>query len=240
MNQSKKNNIKIKIVRTLIVILCLTAIVVLSYFLLVWTGAWEYVNSVEKIRQLILSMGFWGRFVFVALQFLQVTLLPIPSTISTLAGVLIYGPLQAALLSLSGIVLGSVFAFFLGRTFGKRIVMFIVGAQTCEKWRKFLSGAKYSFVLMMFLPIFPDDVLCLVAGLTDMTWAFFVITNLITRPLGIFLTCYLGSGQLIPYHGWGLAVWALIVVGVGLLLYLSFKYQKQIEAFLKTKFKNKT
>ena len=153
MNQSKKNNIKIKIVRTLIVILCLTAIVVLSYFLLVWTGAWEYVNSVEKIRQLILSMGFWGRFVFVALQFLQVTLLPIPSTISTLAGVLIYGPLQASLLSLSGIVLGSVFAFFLGRTFGKRIVMFIVGAQTCEKWRKFLSGAKYSFVLMMFLPI---------------------------------------------------------------------------------------
>jgi len=211
----------------------------LSYFLLVWTGAWEYVNSVEKIRQLILSMGFWGKFVFVALQFLQVTLLPIPSTISTLAGVLIYGPLQAALLSLSGIVLGSVFAFFLGRVFGKKIVVFMVGAQTCEKWRRFLSSAKYSFVLMMFLPVFPDDILCLVAGLTDMTWAFFVVTNLMARPLGIFLTCYLGSGQLIPYHGWGLVVWAFIVVGVGILLYISFKYQRQIEAFLKNKLKSK-
>ena len=211
----------------------------MSYFIFKWTGIWEYINSVDKIRGLILSLGFWGRLAFVFLQFLQVTFLPIPSAVSTLAGVLVFGPLQASLLSLSGIMLGSVLAFWLGRRFGRKLVSFMVGEETCHKWTNFLTNAKYSFVVMMLLPIFPDDILCLVAGLTDMSWLFFVVTNLISRPLAIFLTCYLGSGSIIPFHGWGLAVWAFFLVAVAVVLYLSFRYRQAIEDFVKLKFQNK-
>ncbi|MGN1201192.1 MAG: VTT domain-containing protein [Candidatus Caccovivens sp.] len=239
MANKKPLTTKSKIIRSSIVIAVIIAVLVLAYFILVWTGAWEYINSVDKIRELILSAGFWGRLAFVFIQFLQVTFLPIPSTISTLAGVLIYGPLEAALLSLAGIILGSVLAFALGRTFGRKLVVFMVGEESCKKWEKFLSNAKYSFFIMMVLPMFPDDVLCLVAGLTDMSWAFFVITNLVARPIGVFMTCYLGSGALIPYHGWGLVAWAFIVVIVAVLLFLSFKYRDNIENFLQTKFKSK-
>ena len=238
-NNKKPLSKKKKILRTSLVLLVIAAVLCLSYFVLVWTGAWEYINSVDKLRELILSLGFWGRFIFVMLQFLQVTFLPIPSTVSTLAGVLIYGPLQTALLSLSGVMLGSIVAFWLGRHFGRRLVEFMVGEESCKKWTEFLTNAKYSFVIMMILPVFPDDVLCLVAGLTDMSWPFFVITNLIARPIGIFTTCYIGSGHVIPYHGWGLIVWGVIVVVVGVLLFLSFKYKNQIEHFLKSKFKSK-
>ncbi len=236
---AEKLSRKKKIIRSCIVIAIILALCALAYFILVWTGVWEYINSVDKIRSLILSLGFWGRFAFVMLQFLQVTFLPLPSTVTTLAGVLIYGPLQTALLSLAGVVLGSVFAFFLGRQFGRKLVEFMVGKETCEKWVKFLTNAKYSFFVMMVLPVFPDDVLCIVAGLTNMSWTFFVVTNLIARPIGIFMTCYLGSGHLIPYHGWGLVVWAIIIVLVGVLLFLSFKYQSKIEAFLQTKFRSR-
>ncbi len=237
--KKKSLSLKKKIFRITIVVVLLCALFTLAYFILVWTGAWEYVNSVEKIRQLILSLGFWGRFAFVVIQFLQVTLLPIPATISTLAGVLIYGPLQAALLSLAGILLGSVFAFWLGRVFGRRLVSFMVGEETCEKWTNFLTNAKYSFFLMMVLPMFPDDVICLVAGLTNMSWTFFVVTNLISRPIGIFLTCYLGSGSIIPYHGWGLVAWGFIIVLVACLLFLSYRYRTQIENFMQKIFHNK-
>ena len=230
---------KRKIIHTSIVVFVITAILVLSYFIFKWTGIWEYINSVDKIRGLILSLGFWGRLAFVFLQFLQVTFLPIPSAVSTLAGVLVFGPLQASLLSLSGIMLGSVLAFWLGRRFGRKLVSFMVGEETCHKWTNFLTNAKYSFVVMMLLPIFPDDILCLVAGLTDMSWLFFVVTNLISRPLAIFLTCYLGSGSIIPFHGWGLAVWAFFLVAVAVVLYLSFRYRQAIEDFVKLKFQNK-
>lgn len=231
----KKMSKKKKIIHTSIVVISLIAILVLSYLIMVWTGLWNYINSVDKIRQLILSLGFWGRFAFVVLQFLQVTFLPIPSAVSTLAGVLVYGPLQASLLSLSGILLGSVFAFWLGRKFGRKLVSYMVGDESCKKWTKFLTDAKYSFVVMMILPIFPDDILCLVAGLTNMSWCFFVVTNLVSRTIGIFLTCYLGSGSIIPFRGWGLAVWAGFLVAVGVILYLSFKYREKIENFLKNK-----
>lgn len=214
-------------------------LIVVSYFVLRATGAWQTINSADKLRNLILSLGFWGKFVFVFLQFMQVTFVPIPSTILTLAGVLIYGPLQAALLSLSGILFGSVVAFWLGRVFGKKLIVFMVGEESCKKWTSFLTNAKYAFFIMMVLPIFPDDILCLVAGVTEMSWSFFVVTNLISRPLGIFLTCYIGSGQIIPYHGWGLAVWGVLLVLVGVAVYFSFRYREKIEKMLKKAFRTK-
>ena len=228
-----------KFFRIAIVLLAIAGFLALVYFVLVWTGLWEKFNSVDKLRTFILDLGFWGRITFVFLQFLQVTFVPIPSTILTIAGSIIYGPLQGGLLSLSGILLGSVLAFLLGRVFGRRLVTFMVGKQTCEKWVRFLSKARYTFFFMMLLPMFPDDVLCLVAGVTSMSWAFFVITNLLTRPIGIFLTSYLGSGQIIPYHGWGLAVWAIILVAVGILMWLVTKYDDRIEKVLMRLFRKK-
>ena len=229
-----------KVFRTSVVILIITAFLVLTYFILVWTDLWDKFNSVEKLRLFILDLGFWGRITFVFLQFLQVTFVPIPSTILTIAGSIIYGPFQGGLLSLSGILLGSVVAFMLGRAFGRKLVSFMVGKDTCEKWVKFLSKAKYAFFFMMLLPMFPDDILCLVAGVTDMSWQFFVVTNLLTRPVGVFVTSYLGSGEVIPYQGWGLVVWAIILTMAIVVMWLATKYEKQIEQFFVNMFKKKT
>ncbi len=229
-----------KVFRTSVVILIITAFLVLTYFILVWTDLWDKFNSVEKLRLFILDLGFWGRITFVFLQFLQVTFVPIPSTILTIAGSIIYGPFQGGLLSLSGILLGSVVAFMLGRAFGRKLVSFMVGKDTCEKWVKFLSKAKYAFFFMMLLPMFPDDILCLVAGVTDMSWQFFVVTNLLTRPVGVFVTSYLGSGEVIPYQGWGLVVWAIILTMAIVVMWLATKYEKQIEQFFVKMFKKKT
>ena len=237
--EKKELTLKSKILRTILVCVIIACVVVLGYYILRWTGVWEKINSVEKLQELILSWGFWGRLGFVVLSFLQVTFIPLPSTVTIIAGTLIYGPLQASLLSLSGILLGSMLAFLLGKVFGRKLVVFMVGERTCQKWVHFLSNARYSFFIMMLLPIFPDDVLCLVAGLTNMSWAFFTVTNLIARPIGIFTVSYFGSGYLIPYHGWGLAVWAVIIVLIIAVLILSYKYQKQIENFLLKIFRNK-
>lgn len=228
---------KKKILRTFIVLFSITLFLLLIYFILLWTGLWEKLNSVDKLKKMILSLGIWGRITFVVFQFLQVTFIPIPSPILIIAGSLIYGPFQAGLLSLSGILLGSAFAFFLGRIFGKELVRYMVGKESQIKWTKMLSECKYSFVIMMLLPCFPDDILCLVAGLTDMSWTFFMLTQLISRPIGIFSVSYLSSGDIIPYDGWGLVVWGVIILISILLIYFSTKYNKKIENFINKKFK---
>lgn len=229
-----------KILRIIVVLSALLFVLVLIYFLLEITGLWEKLNSVEKLQSVILELGFWGRFTFVLLQFLQVTFIPLPSPVLVIAGTLIYGPFEAGLLSLAGILLGSALAFFIGRVFGKKIVVFMVGKNLADKWEKFLSNCKYTFVLMMLLPFFPDDVLCLVAGLTNMSWEFFMVTQFITRPIGIFLLTYFSSGQIIPYHGWGLIVWGVFLVLSIIAIVLSSKYNQQIENFLKNLVKKKT
>lgn len=228
-----------KILRIVMVLALVLVSLLLIYFLLEITGLWEKLNSVEKLQTVILELGFWGRLTFVFLQFLQVTFVPLPSPVLIIAGSLIYGPFEASLLSLSGILLGSALAFFIGRFFGMKIVAFMVGEKTAEKWKKFLSNCKYTFVIMMLLPFFPDDVLCLVAGLTDMSWTFFIATQLITRPIGIFLVSYFSSGEIIPYHGWGLVVWGAFLLFSILAIYLSSKYSAQIENFIKNLFNRK-
>lgn len=236
----EKFSTKKKVLHILIV---LTAIVVIFggiYGLLVVTGWWEYVNSVEKIRSLILGIGLYGRIIFVLLQFLQVTFLPIPASVLVIAGSLVYGPIQASLLSLSGILLGSALVFFLGKTFGKKLVVFMVGKESCNKWIKFLDNGKYSYIIMMLLPFFPDDVLCLVAGVTNMSWPFFIVTQFLTRPVGVITTAYFSSGEIIPYHGWGLIVWGIIVVIALISIILTTKYKNQIEGFMNKLFKRKS
>ncbi len=235
----KEISVGAKVLRCIAVVVIIALLMLLVFFILKWTHLWEKINSVEKLRQLILSWGFWGRFGYVLIQFLQVTFIPIPSTISVLAGVAVYGPLQAGLLSISGILLGSLVAFLLGRIFGRKIVNFMVGEKTCKKWLDYLGDAKYVFFAMMILPFFPDDVICLVAGLTDMSWTFFTVTNLITRPINILITCYFGSGNIIPYSGWGLVAWPIIIVLLVVVIVLVYKYQNKIEKFIYNLFNKK-
>ena len=227
------------ILRSCLVVAVVIVVLLVIYLVLNLTGLWEKLNSATKLQEMILSLGFWGRAFFVLLQFLQVTFVPIPSPVLIAAGSLIYGPIEAGLLSLAGILLGSALAFFMGKVFGKKLVSFMVGGEVCLKWQKFLSRCKYTFILMMFLPFFPDDILCLVAGLTDMSWTFFMLTQFLARPIGIFLVSYFSSGEIIPYHGWGLVVWGIIIFISVSLIYLSSKYGEKIEETVKKLFSKK-
>lgn len=228
-----------KIFRISLVLLIIVLALFLTFLVLKSLNLWEKLNSVEKFRQFILNLGFWGRSIFVIFQFLQVTFIPIPSPILIIAGSLIYGTFQATILSLAGILLGSAVAFFLGRVFGKKIVNFMVGEEASTKWCKFLCNYKISFIIMMLLPFFPDDILCLVAGLTDMSWTYFMTTQFLTRPIGIFCVSYFSNGEVIPYHGYGLIIWAIIIIVSLCLIYFSGKYSKQIENFFIKKFAKK-
>lgn len=90
---------------------------------------------------------------------------------------------------------------------------------------------------MMLFPMFPDDILCVVAGLTNMSFSFFFWTNILARGVGIACTVFFGSGAIIPFHGWGLIVWAIIIVVIAILFYLSVRYKSKIDDIIKLLFK---
>ena len=151
-------------------------------YLLQKTGFFEVVNSQEKLQAYLEKTGAWMPIIYVLLQFLQVVILPIPSLVTTLVGVPLFGALGATVYSLIGILLGSATAFFIGRKFGNRAAGWLVGEETLAKWQKKLKGKDNLFLTCAFvLPFFPDDILCLIAGISTMParYFFIVIRNLV-------------------------------------------------------------
>lgn len=234
-----KTDTKNKIIKLSIIILAFVLILLAIYLPLKLSGTFDKIDSAEELKQIILDGGIYSYLIFFAIQFLQVVFLPIPAFVTTVAGTLVFGPWIAMLISVISVILASIFSFYIGRKFGKKLVMWVIGKEDTIKWGKKLSRGKYVFFLMMLFPIFPDDILCMVVGATtSITYKFFIITNLITRPIGIASTCFIGSGELIPFSGWGIPVWIILIIIGAILFYLSIKYQPQIEEFI-NKFANK-
>lgn len=227
-----KKETKTKLIKLSIVVGALILLALAIYLPLELTGTIDKIDSAEKLRDIILEWGAYSYITFIIIQFLQVTFLPLPAVVTTVAGTLVFGPWITFGLSLLAVMLGSIFAFFLGRKVGRKLVVWVAGEKDAKKWEEKLSRGKYIFFLMMLFPIFPDDILCIVAGCIGMDWKFFLITNIITRPISIGTTCFFGSGQIIPFSGWGIPVWIVLAVLACVIFYLSFKYQPQIENFI--------
>jgi len=232
---------KEKIIRSLISLAIVLVFLGLPFLIMYFTGTLTMLQDVETLRGFIAGGGVWSYIIFVGIQFLQVTILPLPSVVTTLAGSLVFNnPWIVFLLSFIAVMLGSMFAFWLGRKFGKKLLTWIAGKEDAQKWRRKLGRGRYMFFFMMLFPGFPDDLLCIGAGATSMTWRFFIITNLITRPIMIALTVFLGSGDLIPFSGWGIPVWILLALAMLIIFYCSIKYAKQIEKFMERQAKKLT
>ncbi|MEG1535741.1 MAG: TVP38/TMEM64 family protein [Clostridia bacterium] len=169
--------------------------------------------------------------IFIAIQFLQVTIIPIPSTITTMAGGIIFGFWKSFFYSLVGIISGSMFAFFLGRKFGTKLAVWIFGEKLFNKYQVALKGKDKFLMFMMFiLPFFPDDLICILAGLTDMKyWGFFAMM-LVVRPIGIATVSGAFNGIMaIPFEGWGIALWLAIAVAFVVFVALVWKYGGKIQ-----------
>ena len=227
----------VKTYKLCITLLVIGILVVVAYMVCYLNGWLKYFENADTIKNIILDSGMWGIIVFLLIQIFQVVISFIPSMVTTLVGVAIYGPLVASLVSTVGILLGSILSFFIGRIFGRKVVVWIAGEEQTKKYCDLLNKkGKFLLVLMFLFPVFPDDLLCLVAGITTMSFRFFFIASLITRPVSIFTTAYFGSGQLIPYSGWGLYVWPVIIILLIAVFVLCWKYQDNVEKYFVAKF----
>ena len=209
---NKKIEIKKVIMKLTISLIVIAIFAILLLFLFDLFGIRKLDEKI--IQEKIASLGFWGPFAYILLSFLQVTFIPIPGAITILAGNYLFGPWLAFLYSFIGIFCGSIFAFFLGRKIGKRFVNWIVGdKETTDYYINKFKGKETIILFFVFLlPIFPDDVLCAIAGVLPISYPVFILMQLITRFFTIGGTLLFMSGEIIPYDGWG--IWVVIILGI--------------------------
>lgn len=195
------------------------------------SGILEMLKNENSLKEIIAKTGVWGPIVYIFIQFAQVTLVPIPSTVTIVAGTLVFDLVEVVLYSTIGLVLGSMFAFMLGKVFGVKLVVWILGAKPFNKYQKLIRGRDKTMLFLMFiLPVFPDDLLCLIAGITTMSYTNFFLMQIITRPLGILFSSSITKLiESIPFTGWYLAIWALLAIMLIAMFVLVWKYSARLE-----------
>lgn len=212
------------------VLVAIVAALIILYYVGKGAGWFKLFESKEEIQKYVASFGALAPLAFFLLQFFQVIISPIPGNVTTLAGGMLFGFWLAFIISTAAIFLGSIGAFLLGRLFGKPLVERIAGKTVVDKYMMTVSSRQKIVLIIMFLmPFFPDDVLCLIAGLSAMSVPYFALIVILTRPWGLLFSALLGSG-VISMPEWG---WIALICAAVLVFILSIKYAPLIEDRLK-------
>lgn len=222
---------------TFLTLILMTAALAVLYVIQI-TGLWDKIDSVEDLRNYVSGFGGYAVFIFIAIQFLQVVVLPIPGFITVSVGVLLFGAFRGSVYSVIGIVSASIVAFFIGRVFGYKVAGWLVGKENLDKGLELVKGKDKVILTFMFLfPFFPDDVLCFVAGLSSMSVPYYIVMITITRIINIGVSAYSVNGSIIPYNTWwGILLWIAVFILVAALCYVIYKHGDKIENFFKSKF----
>lgn len=180
----------------------------------------------EYWRDWVVQFGIFAPLAFIALQALQVVLTPISHYSVGLIGGFLYGPYLGAFLNWTGRMIGHIIAFFLARYIGRSIAERFVSEQTLHRYDKYVSNKTGILFLIYFLPVFPDDEISYLVGLSNMPFSRFFIASALGHVGGSLGLAYIGSGV-----DFGDPIfWALlvsVVAGFVLVWYLIMKKQKQ-------------
>ena len=143
----------------------------------------RFAREPERFRQWVDSSGLLGRGIFIAMVTLQVLVALIPGEPLEFAAGYAFGALEGTVLSMAGILIGSLLVFLLVRKFGIKMVEVFFRKDQIDRFH-FLRDPRKSRVLaliLMTIPGTPKDFLSYFAGLTPITCKQWILIVLIGR-----------------------------------------------------------
>lgn len=182
------------------------------------------------------SSGIVVYIVIWLIMFLQVTILNVPAYVILSASVTVGIKTLSVvyiLVVLSAYMCGCILAYWIGRWFGKRAVKWCAGSEEdYKKWSTALnSKGKWWYLVTVVFPVFPDDILCMVAGAMKFDFKFYVFANFIGRTIGL-VTALLTLNLLnigdsnFPYM---IIVWAVALIAEFVMYLVLKKKEKKNE-----------
>ncbi len=194
-------------------------------------------GNIDRLREFILSFGFWAPFISLCLMITQSVVLFLPAFPLFVVNALCFGVFWGLLLSWSSAVLGSLVCFTIAKKLGRPAVQRLVNRVHLETadlaLRKY---EKYVILLFGFLPVISFDVISYASGLTLLTtWGFFPLVCLAQVPSALFysvLVDKIDRGTLDAYWAIGGVLFLMLgVISLSLRAYLTRRWrQKEIDA----------
>lgn len=145
----------------------------------------------ERIR----SCGPLAPLAYILLQIVQTVVAPIPGQVVGSIGGLLFG-WWGILWTTIGSAIGYLIVLLLSKRFGRPLLEKIFKKSAISRFDFILSSRSSALILfaIFLLPGFPDDIVCYIAGLTNLSIKKLMVIILLGRFPTIALTNYLGAG----------------------------------------------
>ena len=217
-----------KFLRTILLILLVVVILAAVTFVVFkwWTPLRTFFGDEADAAAFMEHWGKWTPLITIVLHAAQVILAPIPGQALDLVNGYLFGPWLGTVYSMMGIMLGSAFVMWLSRRFGRPLVERFVDPRTLDKLDGVTEQRGELVIFLIFLvPFLPDDALCFLAGLTNITLPKLVLLAAVGRFPGVFVASWVGetTKEFKPEH-WILA--GVLTVAVGGVFW---RFKDQIE-----------
>ncbi|GEK37031.1 TVP38/TMEM64 family protein [Enterococcus thailandicus] len=146
-------------------------------------------QSTDSLQVFIQQFGQYAVLIFILLQIIQVIIPILPGGISSVVGMLMFGTGWGLVYSYIGLVIGEALGFLLVRYYGVSFVQLILSPKKYQKFNQLLTAHTQNIrrflIWTLILPFAPDDLVCLVAGLTKMSFREYMRIILILKPWSV-------------------------------------------------------
>lgn len=160
-----------------------------------WGPLSDLARNPDQLKRTIQDSGAWGPLIFMGVQFLQVLVAPIPGQVAGAIAGALFGAFWGTVYSMVGALIGYTVIFVLARKFGRPLVERFVSPKYLEKFDYLTKeSGVFVFFLIFLLPAFPDDVICYIAGLSQIRIRTLILISIAGRLPGFIGLSLIGAG----------------------------------------------
>lgn len=161
-----KNINKGAIIKFIFFIIVLLGIIFIATRVAPWL--FGLVKNPENFRSEMLSLGFFGNIVFLALVILHVIIVVVPGDVFYFVSGFIFGTFQGFLLSYVGVMIGAFIVFNISRQLGYEFISKVIPKKKLDKAGEVLNSTKgmLGLFILCLIPIVLKGPMMYAAGLT--------------------------------------------------------------------------
>lgn len=170
----------------------------------------------EGLKQGIKNFGFFAPLVYIIVLAISVVISPIPSApLAVVAGAM-WGSLPAGIYSVIGGFLGSLIAYYLGRTLGRSTIKALTGKIIYFSKARGELYLSWIIFITRLLPVFSFDLMSYGAGIAGLSFSKYAIATLLGMIPSTFLLTYMGDAWKVemPLGVIFSAIFLIILVGL--------------------------
>jgi len=150
--------------------------------------------DIERIKDYIRSLGFWGPAISFILMILQSIIAPLPAFVLTFANAAVYGWVWGAVLSWTSSMAGAILCFVIARLYGRDAVAKLTSVSAIESIDTFFARhGKYAILIARLLPFISFDLVSYAAGLTSIGFVPFLIATGLGQLPATIVYSYVGG-----------------------------------------------